>query len=144
MLNRFLTLVEDANVKPVICLSKLDKTKDQKELNKVIKYYSSLGYEVIEYSVVTKDGLDKIKDVLKNKKSVLTGQSGVGKSTLLNALFPDLNLEVGEYSKALGRGRHTTREVSFIRAYDGWIADTPGFSSTKLEMDATSCYISGL
>ena len=75
----------------------------------------------------------KIKEVLKNKKSVLTGQSGVGKSTLLNALFPNLNLEVGEYSKALGRGRHTTREVSFIRAYDGWIADTPGFGNLLFE-----------
>ena len=136
LLNRFLTLVEDANIEPIICLSKLDKIKDVEELKKVIGYYSSLGYKVIEYSAKTEEGLDRIKDVLKNKKSVLTGQSGVGKSTLLNALFPELNLEVGEYSKALGRGRHTTREVSFIRAYDGWIADTPGFSSTKLEMDA--------
>ena len=136
LLNRFLTLVEDANIEPVICLSKLDKTKNKDELEKVIYYYSSLGYKVIEYSAKTGEGVERIKEVMKNKKSVLTGQSGVGKSTLLNTLFPELNLEVGEYSKALGRGRHTTREVSFIRAYDGWIADTPGFSSTKLEMDA--------
>ncbi len=67
--------------------------------------------------------------------TVITGQSGVGKSTLLNALDISLNLETNQISKALGRGKHTTRHVELMNLYDGYVADTPGFSSLELEME---------
>ena len=73
--------------------------------------------------------LDSIKSILSNKISVLTGQTGVGKSSLLNHLKADLNLATNEISKALGRGKHTTRHVELLSIEDGLVADTPGFSS---------------
>ena len=78
------------------------------------------------------DQIEEIKEVFKDKTTVFTGQTGAGKSSLLNKLDPNLNLEVGEVSIALGRGKHTTRVVELIKLFDGKLVDTPGFSSIDL------------
>lgn len=124
LLDKMLVIIEYNNIKPIICFTKYDLLKDNSEINEIINYYKKIGY-----TVFINDAIEKIKLVLKNKVSVLTGQTGVGKSSLLNRLEKDLNLPTGEISKALGRGRHTTRHVELISVANGLVADTPGFSS---------------
>ena len=124
LLDKMLVIIEYNNVKPIICFTKYDLLKDTKEIDEIINYYKKVGYEVYINSHV-----EEIKSVFKGKITVLTGQTGVGKSSLLNSLKKDLNLPTGEISKALGRGRHTTRHVELLEIEDGLVADTPGFSS---------------
>ena len=121
--------MEINNVEPIICITKSDLV-DESELDKIndiLDYYRKL-----DYKVVFNTELDEIKKLLKNKTSVFTGQTGAGKSTLLNRLNPNWNLEVGEVSVALGRGRHTTRVVELFELFGGKVMDTPGFSSLEL------------
>lgn len=129
LLDKFLVLMEINNVKPIICITKKDLTTKEEfeEIQKSLLYYEKIGY-----TVVYNTELDKIKKLLKNKTSVFTGQTGSGKSTLLNQLNPDWNLETGEISMALGRGRHTTRTVQLFPFLEGKVMDTPGFSSLEL------------
>lgn len=127
LLDKMLVIIEYNNVKPVICFTKYDLLDDTGDIDSIISYYKSIGYEVF-----VNDSLSDIKSVLKGKISVLTGQTGVGKSSLLNKLKTDLNLATGEISKALGRGRHTTRHVELLSIAGGLVADTPGFSSLDL------------
>lgn len=126
LLDKLIVLMELHKVEPIICITKKDllTTEELKEIDKYLDYYKSIGYQVL-YNTE----LDKIKKLLKNKTSVFTGQTGAGKSTLLNKLCNDLNLETGEVSIALGRGRHTTRVVELFEMYDGKVLDTPGFSA---------------
>ena len=128
LVDKLITIIEFNNIKPIICLSKLDLLNN-KEIEDYIDYYKSIGYEV-----VLNTELDKIKKLLKNKITVLTGQSGVGKSTLLNKLDSNLLLKTNDISYALGRGKHTTRHTEIYELFDGYIADTPGFSSLFLDM----------
>ena len=100
-----------------------------------MKPYEKAGYDVYYVSSKENKGVDEIKNLFKNNISVFTGQSGVGKSSLLNALDIHLNIDTNEISKALGRGKHTTRHVELIEMYDGYVADTPGFSSLELIME---------
>ncbi len=126
LLDKMLVLMELHNVKAIICITKEDLVSDL-ELEKIretLEYYKSLGYEV-----VSNQEIDKIKALIKGKTSVFTGQTGAGKSTLLNKLNPNWNLETGEVSLALGRGRHTTRVVELFSLFDGKVMDTPGFSA---------------
>ena len=90
----------------------------------MLEYYKKIGYKV-----VSNRDLFKIKELIKDKTSVFTGQTGAGKSTLLNKINPNWNLETGEVSVALGRGRHTTRVVELFEIYGGKVMDTPGFSA---------------
>ena len=124
LVDKFINIIEYNNIKPILCLSKLDLLVDKNDINKYIDYYKSIGY-----NVVLNTEIDKIKELLKNKITVITGQSGVGKSTLLNMLDSTLELKTNEISLALGRGKHTTRHVELIQLFDGFVADTPGFSS---------------
>lgn len=124
LVDKFINIIEYNNIKPILCLTKLDLLADKTAINKYIDYYKSIGYEVILNTEI-----DKIKEILKNKITVITGQSGVGKSTLLNKLDETLSLKTNEISYALGRGKHTTRHVELISLFDGYVADTPGFSS---------------
>ena len=124
LLDKMLVVIEYNNIKPIICFTKYDLLSNTSEIDDVINYYKSIGYDVY-----INNELDNIKDILKDKVSVLTGQTGVGKSSLLNKLKTDLNLATGEISKALGRGRHTTRHVELLEIENGLVADTPGFSS---------------
>ncbi len=124
LLDKMLVVIEYNNIKPIICFTKYDLLNDTSEIDNIIKYYKSIGYDVY-----INNELDEIKRSLKGKISVLTGQTGVGKSSLLNHLKTSLNLNTGEISKALGRGKHTTRHVELLSIEGGLVADTPGFSS---------------
>ncbi len=124
LLDKMLVIIEYNNIKPIICFTKYDLLDDTTEIDEIISYYKKIGYEVH-----INNQINDIKGILKGKISVLTGQTGVGKSSLLNKLKTDLNLPTGEISKALGRGRHTTRHVELLDIDGGLVADTPGFSS---------------
>ena len=126
LLDKLLCIIEFNNIKPIICFTKLDLLNKTEiiEIDKIIEYYKKIGYQVYKNTEI-----EKINKIFKNKISVFTGQSGAGKSTLLNKLNPKLNLKTNEISIALGRGKHTTRHVELIELFDGYIADTPGFSS---------------
>lgn len=124
LLDKMLVVIEYNNIKPVICFTKYDLLTDTSEIDEIKSYYKSIGYEVY-----INNQISDIKEILNGKLSVLTGQTGVGKSSLLNSLKKDLNLATGEISKALGRGKHTTRHVELLQIEDGLVADTPGFSS---------------
>ena len=125
LLDKLLVNIEFNNIKPIICFTKLDLIDDdtRKEIDTYIDYYKSIGYDVFLNTDAS------IKEIFKDKVTVFAGQSGAGKSTLLNKLDSRLNLETGEVSVALGRGKHTTRHVELIPLFDGLVADTPGFSS---------------
>ncbi|WNS79766.1 ribosome small subunit-dependent GTPase A [Domibacillus sp. DTU_2020_1001157_1_SI_ALB_TIR_016] len=133
LLDRFLVLIESKNIEPVICLTKMDLAEDQKMLDQYVADYRRIGYTVVETSSETMDGLHLLEGHLTEKTSVFAGQSGVGKSSLLNAIRPDLALKTDEISSSLGRGKHTTRHVELIPAAGGLVADTPGFSSLDFE-----------
>ena len=99
---------------------------------------------MIVYSKETLNGLEKIKNLFNNKTIALMGQTGVGKSSLLNVLVPESKREIGEYSEFLGRGKHKTKEVVLIPYQNGFIADTPGFSSLELPFfkeDLAKCFV---
>ena len=126
LLDKLLTIISYNNIEPIICFTKLDllSTEEKKELNKYIEYYKNIGY-----TVTTNTNKDNFKNIFKNKITVLTGQSGAGKSSLLNFLNPNLQLKTNEISKALNRGKHTTRHTELYELLEGFIVDTPGFSN---------------
>ncbi len=128
LLDKLLVLAEYNNIKPIIVLSKLDLLTDEEidELRPIINYYKNM------YTVVINKDTSEVLKVLDNKINVFTGQSGAGKSTLLNSLDSNLNLKTDEISIALGRGKHTTRHTELMKINNGWVADTPGFSSLDL------------
>lgn len=130
LLDKFIVLMEINNVEPIICITKSDlvDSDELKNIKEILKYYESIGY-----TVVYNTEIDRIKEMLSNKTSVFTGQTGAGKSTLLNKLNPNWNLETGEISLALGRGKHTTRVVELFEINHGKVMDTPGFSSLEFK-----------
>lgn len=136
LLDRFLIHIEANDIQPIICLSKIDLLDKENEEN--IKYYKhayqKLGYKIVTVSIYLEDTIDVLRPYLKNKISVFAGQSGVGKSSILNALKPELELETAPISQSLGRGKHTTRHVELIPLDEGgYVADTPGFSSLDFQ-----------
>ncbi|MGM0840787.1 MAG: ribosome small subunit-dependent GTPase A [Bacillota bacterium] len=133
LLDRFLVLVESKEIEPLICVTKMDLlTSDQtNKIERYVKDYRSFGYEVLMTSSKTEHGVEELTPYLRDKISVFAGQSGVGKSSLLNALKPELELKTAMISSHLGRGKHTTRHVELIDIEDGLVADTPGFSSLE-------------
>jgi len=137
LLDRFLVHVENANISPIICLTKTDLHDYDKEIEEELQAYVSMGYSVL-FTNKSGVGMDILKENLKDKISVFSGQSGVGKSTLLNTLLPELGLETSNISHKLGRGKHTTRMVQLIHLPEGgMVADTPGFSQLDFH-DVTS------
>lgn len=126
LLDKLLVLMELHNVEAIICITKEDLVDDGKlkEIYEILDYYKKIGYKV-----VSNQDISTIKGLLKGKTSVFTGQTGAGKSTLLNKINPEWNLETGEVSLALGRGRHTTRVVELFEVCEGKVMDTPGFSA---------------
>ena len=127
LLNRLIFLVAIAGVEPVICITKSDLLNKDNDIFEDLKHYKDAGYKM----VFTHPGSDdnELKEVLDGKVSVLCGQSGAGKSSLLNRLDPSFKLNTQEISKALGRGKHTTRYCELHHFANGLVADTPGFSS---------------
>lgn len=128
LLDRFLVHIEQAKIPVVICFSKAD-LDGEPQISEAIQYYSQIGYDLLITSVRTLQGIEEIRARLQGKVSVFAGQSGVGKSSLLNALFPNKQLKTSEISHRLGRGKHTTRHVELLVLNDdSLVADTPGFS----------------
>lgn len=138
LLDRLILQVTAAGIKPVIVLNKVDLAKAQGEENQKIfsveglDFYRELGYEVIKVSTQTGEGIPEALKHLEGQVTVLAGPSGVGKSSLVNALSPGMELKTGEVSRKLKRGRHTTRHVELMVCGGGLLADTPGFSSLYL------------
>lgn len=126
LLDKLLTIISYNNIEPIICFTKLDllSREERIEIDNIQEYYSKIGYKV-----VTNEDKNKFREILKNKITVLTGQSGAGKSSLLNLLDKRLDLRTDEISKALNRGKHTTRHTELYEVMDGYVVDTPGFSN---------------
>lgn len=135
LLDKLLVQVLDNGIKPVIYFSKKDKVKNIKEYEKYFVYYRKIGIDVYVGNSLSAENNEEIRKIFANKISIVTGQSGAGKSTFLNSIDKNLNLKIGDYSSSLGRGKHTTREVEFMKICDGLVADTPGFSSMDLELE---------
>lgn len=117
------------NVEPIIVFTK----NDLQSADEYIEIYKNAGFKTFAVSNETGEGIGEVKEVIENGVCVFTGNSGVGKSSLINRMYPDFALETGEISKKLGRGRHTTRHVELLKINNGYIADTPGFSSLDFE-----------
>lgn len=145
LLDKFIAICEYKNIKPVIVITKVDLN----ETDEITSIYKKTGIDIIIVNNTTGEGSSKVFDILKGKTSAFTGNSGVGKSTLLNNILPELELETNEISKKLGRGKHTTRHVELFRLENGgYIADTPGFSTFEtnkydviLKEDLASCFV---
>ena len=129
LLDRFLMLIENEDIKPVIIVTKIDllEPEELEDLKEKLTYYESF-YQVVYLSSKTRENVGALTSLFQDKVSVFAGQTGAGKSSLLNALNPKFNLETNEISKALGRGKHTTRHSELLEVYGGLVADTPGFS----------------
>ena len=125
LIDRVCAIAGDQEVPVCICVNKCDMDPAE-DLTAI---YRQAGYTVIQTSAETGLGIDELRSALSGKFCAFTGNSGVGKSSILNALSPELRLPVGEVSEKLGRGRHTTRHVQLYDVDDALIADTPGFSS---------------
>lgn len=135
LLDRFLVLVESKQIRPIVVVNKMDLVDGQTKptIEQYIRDYRQIGYDVIETSTVAKLGVERLLSYLEGRVSVFAGQSGVGKSSLLNALRPDLQLKTNDISAHLGRGKHTTRHVELLEVGGGLVADTPGFSALELD-----------
>jgi len=138
LLDKFLVHIEKAGLETVLVLSKTDLASADAEWRREIEPYRRMGYEIFLTSSKRQEGVEAVRRRLSGAVSVFAGQSGVGKSSLVNALLPGLMLMTNEISMRLGRGKHTTRHVELIPLGDGWVADTPGFSQldfTELEAE---------
>ncbi|MGI8315073.1 ribosome small subunit-dependent GTPase A [Halobacillus mangrovi] len=133
LLDRFLVLVEAKRIEPFIVISKMDQlTDEQIEIMKGYKQmYEAIGYPVILSAVDDEEAMDQVQSHLTRRTTVIAGQSGVGKSSLLNSIDPRLAIDTNEISESLGRGKHTTRHVELYEIAGGLVADTPGFSSLE-------------
>ena len=132
LLDRFLIMMEKENVPAVICFNKKDLATEE-ELEFLYETYKSCGYQVILSSTFNGEGLEEIREILKGKTTVVAGPSGVGKSSITNALQENVQMETSEISKKLKRGKHTTRHSQVIPVgKDTYLMDTPGFSSLYL------------
>lgn len=133
-LNRYAALAKYHNIKAVLCFNKNDLKWDKHLKKKIIEIYEPLGYDIVFTSATEHSGLKEFEKLLTGKTSVLCGGSGAGKSSLVNALNPALNLKTKQVSEKLGRGTHTTRHCEIVKINDeSRIVDTPGFSNVKFD-----------
>lgn len=143
LLDRFLIMMQRQKVNTVVCFNKKDIVTE-KELSLLMDIYQRSGYEVIGTSMHEKDGLTDIYLLLKGKTTVLAGPSGVGKSSLINEMKPEANMETGSVSEKIKRGKHTTRHSELIYVEENtYVMDTPGFSSLyihEIEKDELKDY----
>ena len=129
LIDRMVSLAEYKGCQPIICFNKCDL----EPATQLVELYQRAGFQSFSISAQTGEGLEQLLGVLDGKISAFTGNSGVGKSSVLNALCPQFGLKVGQVSEKLGRGRHTTRHVELFRVGGGLVADTPGFSAFDVE-----------
>lgn len=133
LLDRFLVIMEKQDVPVIICFNKQDLCDDE-EVGRLKEIYEACGYPVVLASAKQGEGIEEIKSRLRGKTTTVAGPSGVGKSSLTNLLQNEVQMETGEISKKLGRGRHTTRHSQIIQIEkDTWLYDTPGFTSFYVE-----------
>ena len=131
LIDRVAAIAERKNCEPVICINKCD----MEPCHALYDIYHNAGFITLQVSAVTGEGISQLADAIAGKTVVFTGNSGVGKSSILNALDPRLSISTGEVSDKLGRGRHTTRHVELFRLPNGaLVADTPGFASFDTEV----------
>lgn len=138
LLDRLISIVEYNDIEIVIVFTKLDLLTDRQEFDKISEYYQKIGYKVYETGIGI--SLDLLKEEFPNHICVFAGQSGTGKSTLLNFFDPSFNLRTSEISYALNRGKHTTRHTELLPFNGGWIADTPGFGNIDFPFDDLLTY----
>ena len=131
---KYLTYANMNNIKAKLVLTKTDKNEDKALIKEIKEVFSSINVETYFISNKTKEGLEEVKGLFKDEVSCIMGQTGVGKSSLINAIDSNYEREIGEYSMALGRGKHQTKEVILLPYQGGYIADTPGFSSLELDL----------
>lgn len=132
LIDRYIVSALAGDLEPIVCVNKID-LDDTGEGAEAVTLYRSIGHQVLATSALTGQGLDELRGVMKDNESVLAGQSGVGKSSLLNVLQPSLNLTVGEMSQATAKGRHTTSTARLLRMdFGGYVVDTPGVRSFEL------------
>jgi ribosome biogenesis GTPase len=129
LIDRMITIAEAKGCQPIICFNKCDLER----ADELVEVYRQAGFQTLQVSAETGEGIETLGEMLAGKVSAFTGNSGVGKSSILNALDASFSLQVGEVSEKLGRGRHTTRYVELFRLRSGLVADTPGFSSFDVE-----------
>ncbi len=133
VIDRLLAIALDKGAQVMLVVTK----NDLADGSDLVRLYRASGIPAIQASAESGEGVQEIRDLIARHVCVFCGNSGVGKSTLLNAVLPDVQLETGEISKKLGRGRHTTRQVELFEACGGLVADTPGFSSLDMERAAS-------
>ncbi|HKB37119.1 MAG TPA: ribosome small subunit-dependent GTPase A [Gemmataceae bacterium] len=132
LIDRFLASADQGGIAPVLCLNKADLV-DPVNYQSVVGMYSQLGIPVLFTSATTGLGVGRLREILRGRQTVFSGQSGVGKSSLLNAIQPELGLRVREVSDATQKGRHTTTTAELIKLdFGGWVVDTPGIRQFSL------------
>ncbi len=132
LIDRFLVTSEKEHIKPLICINKIDLI-DAADLQPLVGVYGQMGYEVLLTSAQTGFGIERLKSRLKDRESVIAGQSGVGKSSLLNEIEPDLQLDVREVSRDTQKGKHTTTTARLLPlSFGGYVVDTPGIRQFQL------------
>src|SRR5699024_10062105 len=146
LLDRFLVLIESAGIKPIIFVTKMDLVNEE-ELNRIKNFkrdYENIGYDFQFFSIKQSNVQYRLLNYFPDQITVIAGQSGVGKSSILNTLLPSLDLKTADISKSLGRGKHTTRHVELLLINNGLVADTPGFSSLDFknieQKELTDCF----
>ncbi len=132
LIDRFVISATKGDADVVICVNKAD-LMDPVELQPILGRYGQLGYQTVLVSAATGSGIDRLRELLRDRQSVFTGQSGVGKSSLLNVVQPGLGLQTGEICSWNTKGRHTTRTARLIELHSGgWVVDTPGIRQMEL------------
>ena len=131
LVDRVSVIAEHSGCELIVCINKIDIDC----ADELYKIFSEAGFTVVRCSATNHEGTEKLLDAMRGKTCAFTGNSGVGKSSIMNALLPEANIETGEVSEKLGRGRHTTRHVQlYALGDDTFVADTPGFASFEIEM----------
>ena len=129
IIDKITAVAVSKEIEPVIIFTK----SDLGDCSELLEIYRNSGITALSYSIKTGEGRENILSLLENKISAFTGNTGVGKSSMLNSLFPEFEIQTAEISKKLGRGRHTTRHSELYKINGGYVADTPGFSTVDIE-----------